>query len=64
MNIDDPEFPYDSKTQVEIVNFYKKPSKKLIYSVNNQGDLEIYNKKSANLESSIHLQYYRQLTKE
>lgn len=64
MNIDDPEFPYDSKTQVEIVNFYKKPSKKLIYSVNNQGDLEIYNKKSSTLESSIHLQYYRPLTKE
>jgi len=60
-------FPYDQKTQNEIKTFFKnklKSKKKYTYSISNEGNLETYETKSGDLQSSITLKYYRPLTKE
>jgi len=71
MSIEDPEFPYDAKTQVQIKEFFNhivsKPKKKdkHFYKRSPQsGDLEIYDKKTGDLVSTIPMYYYRSLTKE
>lgn len=55
------DFPYDLQTKNEIQNFFKKKlrsSKKYTYSVSNEGDLETYDSKTAELINSIKLKYY------
>jgi len=71
MSIEDPEFPYDAKTQVQIKEFFihvsKKSKKKDKYFYKRSpqtGDLEIYDKKTGDLLSTIPMYYYRGLTKE
>jgi len=71
MSIEDPEFPYDAKTQVQIKEFFSHVSKKLkkkdkyFYKRSPEsGDLEVYDKKTGDLLSTIPMYYYRGLTKE
>jgi len=71
MSIEDPEFPYDAKTQVQIKEFFmhivSKPKKKDKYFYKRSpqsGDLELYDKKTGDLLSTIPMYYYRDLTKE
>jgi dephospho-CoA kinase len=71
-SIKDSEFPYDEKTQIQIKDFFnhvakKKEKKKdtLTYKRNPEtSNLEVYDKKTGDLVSSIPLYYYRQITKE
>ena len=72
MSIEDPEFPYDAKAQIEIKEFFKniastkvKKKVKFFYKRSPEsGDLEVYDKKTGDLLSSISMYYYRGLTKE
>lgn len=71
MSIEDPEFPYDAKTQVQIKEFFSHVSKKFkkkdkyFYKRSPEsGDLEVYDKKTGDLLSTIPMYYYRALTKE
>jgi predicted NAD-dependent protein-ADP-ribosyltransferase YbiA (DUF1768 family) len=72
MSIEDPEFPYDAKAQIEIKEFFKniastkvKKKVKFFYKRSPEsGDLEVYDKKTGDLLSSIPMYYYRGLTKE
>ena len=72
MSIEDPEFPYDAKAQIEIKEFFKniastKVKKKIKFFYKRSpesGDLEVYDKKTGDLLSSIPMYYYRGLTKE
>jgi len=70
MNIVDPLFPYDIKTQNQIESFYNKIATKVgkrdkfIYTQSEDGNLETYDKKTNELTSSIPLYYYRYYTKD
>jgi len=71
MNIEDPDFPYDKKAQLEIKSFFDKIASKPKVKAKNyykrsleNGNLEIYDKKTGELQSSIPLYYYRSLSKE
>jgi predicted NAD-dependent protein-ADP-ribosyltransferase YbiA (DUF1768 family) len=71
MSIEDPEFPYDAKTQLQIKEFFnhivskpKKKDKHFYKRSLESGDLEIYDKKTGDLVSTIPMYYYRSLTKE
>ena len=64
------DFPYDDKTKNQIKMFYKKiastPGKrdKFLYKHTNEGNLEIYDRKTNDLLSTIPLLYYRPYTKD
>ena len=71
-SIKDPDFPYDETKQNQIKAFFnhiatkkEKKKDKIFYKRNPEnGNLEIYDKKTGDLVSSIPLFYYRQITKE
>ena len=64
------DFPYDDKTKNQIKMFYKKiastPGKrdKFLYKHTNEGNLEIYDRKTNDLLSTIPLLSYRPYTKD
>jgi predicted NAD-dependent protein-ADP-ribosyltransferase YbiA (DUF1768 family) len=69
MTIEDKNFPYDPKTQVQIETFYKKLSTysrkdKYVYNQSQEGNLDTFDKKTNELVSSIPLFYYRSYTKD
>jgi predicted NAD-dependent protein-ADP-ribosyltransferase YbiA (DUF1768 family) len=70
MSIQDPEFPYNEKTQIEIKEFYTKiagktkKTDKFIYKISDSGNLELYSKETNELSSTIPLYYYRAYSKE
>jgi len=71
-SIKDPDFPYDETKQKQIKAFFnhiatkkEKKKDKIFYKRNPEtGNLEIFDKKTGNLLSSIPLFYYRPITKE
>ena len=70
MSIEDPDFPYDKKTQVQMKGFFDhisgptKKRDKFLYKRSDEGNLEIYDIKTNQLVSSIPLYYYRPYSKE
>lgn len=70
MSIQDSEFPYDEKTQVQIKGFYNKLAvkgkkrDKLVYKVSESGNLDTYSKETNELVTTIPLYYYRPYSKE
>jgi predicted NAD-dependent protein-ADP-ribosyltransferase YbiA (DUF1768 family) len=71
-SIKDPDFPYDETKQKQIKAFFnhiatkkEKKKDKIFYKRNPEtGNLEIFDKKTGDLLSSIPLFYYRPITKE
>lgn len=71
-SIKDPEFPYDETMQKQIKAFFhhisqkkEKRKEKTYYKRNPEtGNLEVYDKKTNEILSSIPLYYYRPITKE
>jgi predicted NAD-dependent protein-ADP-ribosyltransferase YbiA (DUF1768 family) len=71
-SIKDPDFPYDETKQKQIKAFFnhiatkkEKKKDKIFYKRNPEtGNLEIFDKKTGDLVSSIPLLYYRPITKE
>ena len=71
-SIKDPDFPYDETKQKQIKAFFnhiatkkEKKKDKIFYKRNPEtGNLEIFDKKTGDLVSSIPLFYYRPITKE
>jgi predicted NAD-dependent protein-ADP-ribosyltransferase YbiA (DUF1768 family) len=71
-SIKDSEFPYDETKQNQIKTFFnhiatkkEKKKDKVFYKRNPEnGNLEIYDKKTGDIISSIPLYYYRSITKE
>lgn len=71
-SIKDPDFPYDETKQKQIKAFFnhiatkkEKKKDKIFYKRNPEtGNLEIFEKKTGDLVSSIPLLYYRPITKE